>query len=299
VSVPRQASSALLGALLWLAACGGSNPDPCRLPNGGTGFLFYAEQSGPDYDLRAVKLDGTCDQLVVSGAGDDLFPAVSSASGALAWSGIREGTNRILVRSGLTASTRVLDTGPDLATAPTLSPDGLTVAFELRPALGTSDLYTVPVAGGTPTPLVEGPGNDAGPAYSPDGQTIYFVSNRTGANEIWKASAPAWVPTQVTTGAAVVGRPAVSGDGRLLAYARASDVSGTKVLLRDLQSGDERVMSDEGDSEPAFPATGSTVAVRSTRFGLTDILLLDVATGAVVKRLTTGATLVGTPAFPR
>ncbi len=296
----RPGSRALLGVLAWLAACGGgSTEDPCRLPRGGAGFLFYAAVTGADYDIRAVMLDGRCDQLVAAGPGDDLYPAVSATSGALAWSGIRGGTNRIIVRSDLAAADRVLETGAALSTSPALSPDGLTVLFEHRPPLDTSDLGTVPVAGGAVTLLVSGSGNDAGPAYSPDGQTVYFVSNRSGADEIWRASAPAWTPEQVTTGAAVVGRPAVSGDGLLLAYGRASQATGGTVVLRVLATGAERVLSDEGDSEPAFPASGGLIAVRTTRWGGTDIALLEVSDGTVSRRLTNGATLVGTPAFPR
>ncbi len=46
--------------------------------------------------------------------------------------------------------------------------------FEWR----NSDIYTVSTAGGSLSPLVVNPGMDAGPLFSPDGETVAFVSDR-------------------------------------------------------------------------------------------------------------------------
>jgi len=75
-----------------------------------------------------------------------------------------------------------------------LSPDGETLVFDL---LG--DLYTMPVTGGTATPLLTGPAFEAQPRFSPDGSEIVFVSDRSGGQNLWILSLDGSDTTRVTT----------------------------------------------------------------------------------------------------
>ena len=61
-----------------------------------------------------------------------------------------------------------------------LDPAGATVVFDL---LG--DLYTMPIAGGTATRISSGQSFDMQPRFSPDGSAITFISDRSGAFNIW------------------------------------------------------------------------------------------------------------------
>lgn len=61
-----------------------------------------------------------------------------------------------------------------------VSPDGQTLLFDL---LG--DLYTVGRAGGQATRLTSGPSLDLQPVFSPDGEQILFVSDRSGNENLW------------------------------------------------------------------------------------------------------------------
>ena len=65
-----------------------------------------------------------------------------------------------------------------------LSPDGSTILFEL---LG--DLYTMPATGGEAKKIVGGQSYDGMPRYSPDGKKIVFVSDRSGADNLWICNA--------------------------------------------------------------------------------------------------------------
>lgn len=63
---------------------------------------------------------------------------------------------------------------------PALSPDGGEIAF----ASG-GDLWTVPAAGGQARLLVTDPATESRPLYSPDGQSLAFVSTRSGVANIY------------------------------------------------------------------------------------------------------------------
>jgi Tol biopolymer transport system component len=335
----RRARASVL--LLWLVACGGggAKDDRCAIPADGAGFLLYTADVDPDpagvnFDLRAIRVDGTCDQPVGAGPDYDIAPSWSRATGRLAWAAFRAGQARVVVQPAAGGPQRILDTGAELATGPALSPDGAVVAFErLVPGQATGDVYAIPFAGGTPVELAAGtivpdpasPGsvlgpcaaNDAGPVLSDtaQGRFLYFVSSRASAScrvediahEVWRqpldaAWAPSGAPERLTTGSAVIGRPAVSPDGRTIAWARPSNqvTSFARVVVRDLATGQERTVTDDSDSEPDFAPAGDALVVKSTRYSPDgDLVIVELSTGAVRKRLTRGESAVGSPAFPR
>ena len=76
-----------------------------------------------------------------------------------------------------------------------VSPDGSLLAFDL---LG--DLYTMPITGGQATRITSGMAYDAQPRFSPDGERIAFISDRTGTEHVWVVSTDGTDSTQVTTG---------------------------------------------------------------------------------------------------
>ncbi len=77
-----------------------------------------------------------------------------------------------------------------------VSPDGKTIVFDL---LG--DLYTLPIKGGSANRLTSGMAFDAQPRFSPDGTKIVFLSDRSGAENIWIVNVDDGSFRQVTHGA--------------------------------------------------------------------------------------------------
>ncbi|HMT29612.1 MAG TPA: S9 family peptidase [Bacteroidia bacterium] len=74
---------------------------------------------------------------------------------------------------------------------PRVSPDGKTVLYsvkkyDLAENKGNNDLFTVPVAGGTPVAVAEGPDNDNTARWRPDGLKIMFLSSKTGKTQLWE-----------------------------------------------------------------------------------------------------------------
>ena len=75
-----------------------------------------------------------------------------------------------------------------------VSPDGNTVVFEL---LG--DIYTMPITGGEATAIVTGMAFQSQPAYSPDGKYITYLSDESGADNVWIADVDGKNPKKLTT----------------------------------------------------------------------------------------------------
>lgn len=74
-----------------------------------------------------------------------------------------------------------------------VSPDGRQVVFDL---LG--NIYRIPIEGGDAVPVLEGRHWETQPRFSPDGTRLVFISDRSGADNIWTASASGGDPRQVT-----------------------------------------------------------------------------------------------------
>lgn len=61
-----------------------------------------------------------------------------------------------------------------------------------------NDIWLVPKAGGTASPLASPPGAELFPRFSPDGKTIAFVGNYEGNRDLYTIPAAGGVPTRVT-----------------------------------------------------------------------------------------------------
>jgi Tol biopolymer transport system component len=115
-----------------------------------------------------------------------------------------------------------------------VSPDGRTIVFDL---LG--DLYTLPIAGGKATRITEGLAYDAAPRFSPDGQSIVFVSDRSGGDNVWTMRLDFTDTAQVTQGnTSQYISPEWMPDGRHIVVARAAGLGGAaKLQMHDLKGG--------------------------------------------------------------
>ncbi|MCP1471226.1 dipeptidyl aminopeptidase/acylaminoacyl peptidase [Sphingobium sp. OAS761] len=94
----------------------------------------------------------------------------------------------------------------DRASAPAVSPDGKWLAYQLRSTdlsanKGRIDLYLLHIgkAGQSPRLIASMPDkNETSPAFSADGTALYFQSNASGDDQLWRAALSGGDPVQVS-----------------------------------------------------------------------------------------------------
>jgi eukaryotic-like serine/threonine-protein kinase len=104
------------------------------------------------------------------------------------------------------------------AVQPVWSPNGARIAFWANIG-GQRDIETIAASGGSPIAVTNDPATDWAPEWSPDGRWLYFVSDRGGSPNLWRArvdessGAVSGVPEPVTNGVRPIASARVARDG--------------------------------------------------------------------------------------
>jgi Tol biopolymer transport system component len=132
-----------------------------------------------------------------------------------------------------------------------VSPDGGEIVFDL---LG--DLYLMPLLGGEARRLTSGMGYNAQPRFSPDGERIVFVSDRSGGENVWIIRKDLSDTTQVTRGKDhAYHSPVFTPDGDYVVAARSPGPGAPKPWLYHVEGGSGAALFSEPQN---LRATGLT-----------------------------------------
>lgn len=134
-----------------------------------------------------------------------------------------------------------------------VSPDGQTIVFDL---LG--DLYTMPFSGGQATALTQGMAFDGQPRFSPDGQSVVFVSDRSGGDAVWTISLDKADTTRITRGErSAFQSPEWTPDGDYIVATRQSPGQGKLWMYHREGGGGIQLIEDPGNARTTGAAFGS------------------------------------------
>ncbi len=203
-----------------------------------------------------------------------------------------DGTLSVLDTSSGSETAITLEQKPVLDAA--VSPDGTHVVYSFSTAIDGNDIWVIDWPGRKVTRVLRMPHLQHEPAWSADGQTVYFLSGDGGqAHDIWQYKPETEAKEQVTVGELYHFDVAPGPQGKL-AYSSNRD-GNYELYLRDGKGRAQRLTDDPAlDARPSFSPDGRSLLFESSRSGAMQIYKLEIRS----KRVTPVTKAAGGARYP-
>ncbi|MFQ5742984.1 MAG: protein kinase [Acidobacteriota bacterium] len=163
-----------------------------------------------------------------------------------------------------------------------LSPDGRRIALEIQGDDGEWDIWIYEAERGGRQVLLSTEGNNRVPVWSPDGEWVFFVSDRGGNSDIWKRRADRSLDAELVLDTEAAVRPSsISADGEMLLFDSGvipnRDVG---ILALDTDQEPEMLVATAADElAGSFSPDGRFFAFMSNETGQFEVNVREVASG--------------------
>ena len=253
------------------------------------------------YSLIVSDMDGENQFTIMESTDPIMSPAWSPDSRQLAYVSFENNVSTIFVQTLRTGNRIKVSSRAGINGAPAFSPDGRKLVLTLGGVDGNLDINILDLRTRALKRLTTNRAIDTEGTWAPDGQSIYFTSDRGGAPQIYRVSVNGGTPQRVTYEGSYNARPRLSPSGDRLAMVTL-DRGNYRIAVQDLDDGDFLILSTgRQDESPSF-APNSDSLIYATRQGSDGVLEMVSADGLVRQRLGSGNGDIREPVwspFPR
>ena len=244
--------------------------------------ITYVTKASGRYTLWIADSDGENPKSALSSPEPIISPSWSPSGTQLAYVSFESRKPVVYVHELASGQRRVVANFKGSNSAPAWAPDGKSLVATLSRD-GGSQLYRVDLNGGEPRRLTQGNINTE-PVFSADGSALYFVSDRGGSPQIYRMPAQGGPAERVTFAGSYNISPAISPDGRWLAYVSRQG-AGFALQLMDLNSAQVTALTDTfADERPSF-APNSRMLMYATLLRGQEALMTTSLDGRIRARL--------------
>ena len=252
-------------------------------------YVTAEQQAGRErlYSLIVSDQDGENEFKIMESKDPIMSPAWSPDSRQLAYVSFEGSRSSIFIQNLRSGNRFQVSNKPGINGAPAFSPNGKKLVITLGGVEGNPDIYVLDITSRQVKRLTTHRAIDTEGTWSPDGDHIYFTSDRSGGPQIYRISANGGTPERVTFEGSYNARPRLSPDGTRLAMVH-NDRGNYRIAVMNIERKDLLVVSaGRQDESPSF-APNSDSLIYATRQSGDGVLETVSADGLIRQKMASG-----------